>query len=181
MFGIGGSEFLIIAVIVVMLFGPDKLPKFARTVGKFMSEFKRYQAMMESTIRAEMYLTDKPDDPFKKAGEYQDKLRAEKEAEGADASVDAEPADGEPADGEPADAGSADGGTAQPDLEAADAEPAQMPAPAVTVAAVVDGLEFDEDGEMIHTAEDVGWVPGTPDAPRAEPAEDAREEAEERP
>lgn len=80
MFGIGGSEFLIIAVIVVMLFGPDKLPKLARTIGRFMSEFKRYQAMMESTIRAEMYLTEEPADPFKKAGEYQDKLRAEKEA-----------------------------------------------------------------------------------------------------
>lgn len=83
MFGIGGSEILIIAVVVLLLFGPDKIPEVARTVGRFMREFKRYQAMMESTFKAEMYLSEQnemtkkaesaPSDPFKKAREYREK------------------------------------------------------------------------------------------------------------
>lgn len=54
MLGIGGTEFLIIGVFALLVFGPDKLPQMARTVGKFLREFRRYQAMMESTIRAEI-------------------------------------------------------------------------------------------------------------------------------
>lgn len=154
MFGIGGSEFLIIAVIVVMLFGPDKLPKLARTIGRFMSEFKRYQAMMESTLRAEMYLTEEPVDRFKKAGEHQDKLRAEREAaaaEAGDASI------------EPA-------GDVAGDTPVEDAS--------VTV---IDGIAYDEEGDAIIAPEDAGWVPGAPDAPTAETAGETGEEAEERP
>lgn len=54
MFGIGGTELLIIAVLGLLLFGPDKLPEIARTVSRFMRDFKRYQSMMESTFKAEM-------------------------------------------------------------------------------------------------------------------------------
>jgi Tat protein translocase TatB subunit len=88
LFGIGGSEILIIAIIVLLLFGPDKLPQAARTMGRFMREFKRYQSMMESTFKAEMYLSeqkaqtdkagktakaDEEADTFKKAREYRGK------------------------------------------------------------------------------------------------------------
>lgn len=58
MFGIGGWEFVLIVVLALLLFGPDKLPQFARTLGRFMREFKRYQDLMESTIRAEMFNAD---------------------------------------------------------------------------------------------------------------------------
>lgn len=79
MFGIGGWEFLIIAVVALLLFGPDKLPDLARTLGRFMGDFKRYRDIMESTIRAEMYAssTDKPD-PFKKGKEFREKVTASK-------------------------------------------------------------------------------------------------------
>ena len=40
MFGIGGGEFLFIAIIALMLFGTDKLPEAARTFGKIMSQIK---------------------------------------------------------------------------------------------------------------------------------------------
>lgn len=167
MFGIGGSEFLIIAVIVVMLFGPDKLPKLARTIGRFMSEFKRYQAMMESTLRAEMYLTEEPVDRFKKAGEHQDKLRAEREAAAAAEAGDesAEPAEPvEPADPpEPAEAAAGD----------APVEDASV--------TVIDGIAYDDEGDAIIAPEDAGWVPGAPDAPTVETAGETGEEAEERP
>ncbi len=157
MFGIGGSEFLIIAVIVVMLFGPDKLPKLARTIGRFMSEFKRYQAMMESTLRAEMYLTEEPVDRFKKAGEHQDNLRAEREAAAA------------------AEAGDESAEPTEPAEEAASDAPVEDAS--VTV---IDGIAYDEEGDAIIAPEDAGWVPGAPDAPTAEPAGDTGEEAEER-
>lgn len=60
MFGIGGTELLIIAVFALLIFGPDKLPQLARTVGRFAREFRRYQDMMESTIRAEIDRADSP-------------------------------------------------------------------------------------------------------------------------
>lgn len=54
MFGIGGTELAIIALFVLLIFGPDKLPQLARTVGQIVRDFKHYQDMMEATIRAEM-------------------------------------------------------------------------------------------------------------------------------
>jgi len=76
LFGIGSWEFMIIAVLALLLFGPDKLPDFARTIGRFMRDFRRYQAMMESTIRAEVFTADPKlqKDPFKKGKEFGEKV-----------------------------------------------------------------------------------------------------------
>ncbi len=60
MFGIGGTELFIIIVLVLVLFGPDKLPAMGRTVGQFIREFKRAQDTMESVIRAEMHSDKRP-------------------------------------------------------------------------------------------------------------------------
>jgi sec-independent protein translocase protein TatB len=54
-FSLGGSEILLIAVLALLLFGPDKIPQMARTVGRFMREFNKYKDIMESTVRAEIY------------------------------------------------------------------------------------------------------------------------------
>jgi len=54
-FGISGTELFIVVVFALLIFGPDKLPEFGRTAGKFWREFKRAQDSMESVIRAEMY------------------------------------------------------------------------------------------------------------------------------
>ncbi len=94
MFGIGGSELIIIAVVALLLFGPDKLPQFGRTVGRFMRDFKRYQDIMEATIRAEMYASEggKPD-PFKKGKDFREKVQAQKAEEAAKVAEEtAEPA-----------------------------------------------------------------------------------------
>lgn len=58
MFSLGGSELLLIAVVALLLFGPDKVPQMARTLGKFMREFNKYRDIMESTVRAEIYKDD---------------------------------------------------------------------------------------------------------------------------
>jgi len=53
-FGIGGTELAIIAVFAFIIFGPDKVPELARTIGKAMRTFKRAQEDMERVIRAEV-------------------------------------------------------------------------------------------------------------------------------
>ena len=60
MFTFGGSEFLIIVVLALLLFGPDKIPQLARTVGRFTREFNKYKDIMESTIRMEIAKADEP-------------------------------------------------------------------------------------------------------------------------
>ena len=40
MFGIGGGELFFIILVILMLFGSDKVPEMARTFGKFMAQVK---------------------------------------------------------------------------------------------------------------------------------------------
>ena len=60
MFSFGGSEFLIIVVVALLLFGPDKIPQLARTIGRFTREFNKYKSIMESTLNAEIYKAEGP-------------------------------------------------------------------------------------------------------------------------
>jgi TatA/E family protein of Tat protein translocase len=53
-FGISGFELLIIVAFVLIIFGPDKLPELAKTVGSAMRIFKSAQADVERVIKAEM-------------------------------------------------------------------------------------------------------------------------------
>lgn len=41
MLGIGGSEIVIIALLVLIIFGPNKLPQMARDLGRFVGEARR--------------------------------------------------------------------------------------------------------------------------------------------
>jgi len=76
LFGIGSWEFVLIVGLALLLFGPDKLPDFARTVGRFMRDFRRYQAMMESTIKMEVFASDPKlqKDPFKTGKDFAEKV-----------------------------------------------------------------------------------------------------------
>ena len=47
MFGLGGQELVLILLIVLFLFGAQKLPELAKGLGKGMKEFKKAQNEME--------------------------------------------------------------------------------------------------------------------------------------
>jgi len=48
MFGLGGQELLLILFVILLFFGPSKLPELARGLGKGMREFKKAQADLEN-------------------------------------------------------------------------------------------------------------------------------------
>ena len=51
MFGIGGGELIFIMFIVLMLFGSDKIPEIARTMGKMMAQLKNATNDLKSEIQ----------------------------------------------------------------------------------------------------------------------------------
>lgn len=53
MFGLGGTELMIILVIVLLLFGPSQLPKMARGIGDAIKEFKRAQREVTDELQRE--------------------------------------------------------------------------------------------------------------------------------
>lgn len=51
MFGIGGGELVFILFVVLMLFGSDKVPEMARTMGKAMAQLKNATNDIKSEIQ----------------------------------------------------------------------------------------------------------------------------------
>ncbi len=41
MFGIGGQEIVLIGLLVLVIFGPNALPRMARDLGRFVTEARR--------------------------------------------------------------------------------------------------------------------------------------------
>ncbi len=50
LFGISGGEILILLLLVLLLFGPKKIPEIARMIGKGMGEVKKVQREINSEI-----------------------------------------------------------------------------------------------------------------------------------
>ncbi|MBX7211144.1 MAG: twin-arginine translocase TatA/TatE family subunit [Verrucomicrobiaceae bacterium] len=57
---LGTPEMIIIAVLVLVLFGAKKLPTFARSLGRSMGEFKRAKDEFESELHRSIEETEKP-------------------------------------------------------------------------------------------------------------------------
>ena len=53
MFGIGGTEFLVILLVAFLVFGPSQLPKIAKTLGKAMGDFRRVSTEFQRTLNIE--------------------------------------------------------------------------------------------------------------------------------
>ncbi|MEQ9107904.1 MAG: Sec-independent protein translocase protein TatB [Limnobacter sp.] len=58
MFDIAFSEMLIIAVIALVVIGPEKLPKVAKTVGHLLGKAQRYVSDVKSEINREMEIDE---------------------------------------------------------------------------------------------------------------------------
>jgi sec-independent protein translocase protein TatB len=58
MFDIGFSEIVLIAVVALIVIGPEKLPKTARTLGHLFGRLQRYVSDVKADINREMELDE---------------------------------------------------------------------------------------------------------------------------
>ncbi|KFA93342.1 Sec-independent protein translocase protein TatB [Archangium violaceum] len=58
MFNIGAGELILIVVVALLVLGPQKLPEFARTIGKFVREFRRQTDEVRTVVEREFYKMD---------------------------------------------------------------------------------------------------------------------------
>ncbi len=58
MFGIGGGELIFIILVVLMLFGSDKIPEMARALGKGMAQLKNATNDIKSEIHKSAEIED---------------------------------------------------------------------------------------------------------------------------
>ena len=56
MFGLGGTEVLVIFVLALLLFGPRKLPEIGRTLGKTLGELRRATMDFRLSLEREVEL-----------------------------------------------------------------------------------------------------------------------------
>ncbi len=64
MFEVGFSELVVIGVVALVVIGPERLPKVARTVGLLVGRMQRYVATVKADISQEIQL-----DELKRSGE----------------------------------------------------------------------------------------------------------------
>ena len=58
MFDIGFSELMVIAVVALIVIGPERLPKVARTLGHLLGRMQRYVNDVKADINREMQLDE---------------------------------------------------------------------------------------------------------------------------
>jgi len=58
MFDIGFSELMVIAIVALIVIGPERLPKVARTLGHLLGRMQRYVNDVKSDISREMELDE---------------------------------------------------------------------------------------------------------------------------
>jgi sec-independent protein translocase protein TatB len=58
MFDIGFSELLVIGIVALVVIGPEKLPRLARTLGHLAGKLQRYVSDVKADINREIELDD---------------------------------------------------------------------------------------------------------------------------
>lgn len=58
MFDIGFSELMVIGIVALLVIGPERLPKVARTIGHLLGRAQRYVHDVKSDINREMQLDE---------------------------------------------------------------------------------------------------------------------------
>lgn len=54
MWGVGIPEIMVILVVAVIVFGPDRLPEFARQAGRFVRELRKLASNAQNQLREEL-------------------------------------------------------------------------------------------------------------------------------
>jgi sec-independent protein translocase protein TatB len=58
MFDVGFSEMLVIAVVALIVIGPERLPKVTRTIGHLLGRLNRYVTDVKADINREMEIEE---------------------------------------------------------------------------------------------------------------------------
>jgi sec-independent protein translocase protein TatB len=54
MFGVGLPELAVIAVVAVVVFGPDRLPDYARQAGRMVRQLRKFAQSAQEDLRSEL-------------------------------------------------------------------------------------------------------------------------------
>lgn len=54
MFGINGGEFIVLAILAVLILGPEKLPEYAQQLGRLVRELRRMATGAKEQLREEV-------------------------------------------------------------------------------------------------------------------------------
>ena len=54
MFGVGLPEMMVILVVAIVIFGPDRLPEFARQAGRMIRQVRQFSQSARDDIRGEL-------------------------------------------------------------------------------------------------------------------------------
>jgi sec-independent protein translocase protein TatB len=58
-FGLSFGELVIVAILALVLLGPDRLPEAAKTIGKTLKDFKKATDGLKDQIETELYSAEK--------------------------------------------------------------------------------------------------------------------------
>ncbi len=85
MFGIGGFELFLILIFGFLIFGPDKLPAIAKTVGKAIAKFRGAQEEMSEQLKSATFIDKDSDEPFKNPLDIMESAMSEAKSKASDA------------------------------------------------------------------------------------------------
>jgi sec-independent protein translocase protein TatB len=134
MFDIGFSELMVIGVVALVVIGPERLPKVARTLGHLFGRLQRYVTQVKTDINREMELAElgKVKSEFESAArsfqtEVESKAaEAERDIRDAQSAIDRSLVEEPPAE----EAAAPEASAASPQLELGIEEPARTGRPA---------------------------------------------------